>query len=259
MRYNSCMRKKKILFLALILLCLGVVVLMFLLNPFRGLKLLASVVSATDTQTPSSETASDTVRFAEDEVSTFTTPEDRLIDTSEGSSTIAIEHGATESFTLPDIVVSDVATENGASRKYSYEYDTAALINAIHTYSNQLRENEGLAPLAFDGTLGTVATTRSTDMADHHTFSHTASDGCDLECRFERSDYATLSWGENIAEYEPYSRLTPQTLARSFVEKWARSSEHKRNLLSSEFTHEGVGVAMNGNRLVVTVVFARPE
>ncbi len=252
------MRYRRLLIILAIATLLLVVAVAIMVNPFRGLKLLASVVDATAQPSDTVIDAPNAVQFAEDEVSTLTTPRDELIETHVSSSSIEIVHDSPTSISRPDLVVEEIVTDTGTMSKYSFDYDTLTLINAIHTYTNQLRENDGLAPFVLDPLTSTVAIERSADMANHHTFSHTSSDGCDLGCRFEKSQYSTLSWGENIAEYEPYTRLTPQTLARVFVEKWAKSSEHKRNLLSSDFTHQGVGVAMNGNRLVVTVVFTRP-
>lgn len=253
------MNYRKLLIIAVVVVVVLVIAVAVILNPFRGLKLLASVVDATasDAVAPGEERSD--VQFKEEEVSVLTTPRDELVKTNEATSGINIVAPASESLSRPDLVVETVVTNTGTVSKFSYEYDTLALINSIHSYTNQARENAGLSPLELDSLTGTVAYERSADMANHHTFSHTATDGCDLECRLEKSEYTTIRWGENIAEYEPYTRQTPQALARIFVEKWAQSSEHKRNLLSPEFTHEGVGVAMNGNRLVVTVVFTALE
>jgi uncharacterized protein YkwD len=114
-----------------------------------------------------------------------------------------------------------------------------------------------LGNFSYDSTLAKLATQRSQDMANNDYFSHTSPDGCDLACRFKKSDYATLSWGENLAEYSDYASLSESDLATLFSDKWIESSAHRKNLLSKDFTNEGIGVAVKGKRIVVTVIFAK--
>ncbi|HEY0964767.1 MAG TPA: CAP domain-containing protein [Candidatus Paceibacterota bacterium] len=253
------MNRRKILLALLILLCIGVIAVALLLNPFRGLKMLASVADATDVNTPDATAAVAAVAFSDQSVTNTVTPKASPATDTSTSAVIAIESTSQPETRLPDLVVGTIVTDETVKKKVSYEYDTILLTNTIHRYTNELRKQEGLPPLSLNATLGQLALERSIDMTDNGTFSHTSTDGCDLDCRFKRTEFATLSWGENIAEYEPYSRFAPEVLARQFVDRWAASSGHRRNLLSSNFSHEGIGVAMNGNRLVVTVIFAQPE
>lgn len=129
----------------------------------------------------------------------------------------------------------------------------------IHQRSNQARTKRGEDALIFDETLATFARDRSRDMIGRDYFSHTSPDGCGIACNFVSSDYNTLVWAENIARYEPYDEASMKIVAEVFVEKWLKSSEHRDNLLSSEYTHEGVGVAVKDKKIIVTVIFAKPE
>ena len=185
---------------------------------------------------------------------------DATKDTSDNSSpTITIETEIEDKTPPTDLVVEkSYSDSHEVSSSVSYKYDTNTVINAIQTLSNEARAKEHLFPLVFDSKLAQLAIDRSTDMAKNNYLSHTTLDGCDLECRFKNSGYDTIVWGENLAEYEPYTVISANKLAQEFVKKWLQSSGHRRNLMSSEFTHEGIGVTTSGNRIVVTVIFAKP-
>jgi uncharacterized protein YkwD len=103
-----------------------------------------------------------------------------------------------------------------------------------------------------------MAKVRSEDMLNRNYFSHTSPDGCDLACRFKSSRYPSLTWGENLATFDDYTALDEGSLANSFITDWTSSDTHRQNLLSTTFTHEGVGVAVKDNKIIVTVIFARP-
>ena len=255
------MSRKKLIFIITIALCGFVIAIAFALNPFRGLRLVASVVSATPTADETSPTIIDEeVTFSDEEVAAITSPKENVFtDTDKASSTIAIVATDTEVSPLPSLETEVIIKNDKATHIVSYKYDVNTLTAGIHTASNQFRIQEGVLALTFDSKLAQIAIDRSIDMATNHTLSHTASDGCDLQCQFEKSGYATMIWGENLGEFQPYTTLTPEKLAERFVKEWAGSSGHRKNLLSENFTHEGVGVALNGNRVVVTVIFTRQE
>lgn len=132
-------------------------------------------------------------------------------------------------------------------------YSLTEVRKQIHSRTNTARANNNLGSLSTDGTLTSIAQKRSEDMIAKNYFSHTSPGGCDLVCRFEGLSYS--AYGENLAEYYEFSSLTESELAATFINMWLKSTGHRRNLLSSGLTREGVGVAMKGNRVVVTVVF----
>jgi uncharacterized protein YkwD len=90
-------------------------------------------------------------------------------------------------------------------------------------------------------------------------FSHDSPSGCDLECRFTTTAYPAWSWGENIADYRPADWLTATAHGERFVAEWLTSRGHRDNILSRTFTNHGIGYAIAGDRLVVTVIFAEVE
>ncbi len=132
------------------------------------------------------------------------------------------------------------------------------LTSLLHSQTNTVREQNNLSGLTFDSRLGDLAKERSQDMINQNYFSHTSLSGCDLHCRFTNSNYKNLTWGENLAESTSYNMLSTQELANMFMQSWLKSSGHKDNLLSKKFTYEGIGVAIKGDRVVVTVIFAAP-
>ena len=93
-----------------------------------------------------------------------------------------------------------------------------------------------------------VARQHSRDMAERNYFSHTNLEGEGPSDRVRRSGIS--GWrrvGENIA----YGQDSPQEVQTT----WMNSSGHRANILSSSYTHVGVGVYDEGGRLYWTQVF----
>lgn len=128
----------------------------------------------------------------------------------------------------------------------------------IHNLTNLTREEAGLPPLEADSALESIAKTHSVYMAENNYFSHTRLDGCDLTCRFDEAGYEASAWGENIAWMSSTVLPAPEELALRIFAGWMNSSGHRANILSGNFTNEGVGVAQIGNKVFATVDFARP-
>lgn len=139
----------------------------------------------------------------------------------------------------------------------SYQYSFQTLATAIHSRTNISRSQNNLPALAYDKTLAHLAELRSQDMAKNDYFSHITQVGCDLACRFKASQYLSLTWGENLAEFSDYTAQNETELAKLFINKWVASSEHRDNLFSKAYNREGVGVAIKDKRIVVTVIFAK--
>lgn len=131
-----------------------------------------------------------------------------------------------------------------------------ALGKLIHKLTNDARVDDDLSTFSYDSALAELATARSEDMIKQDYFSHDAPGGCDLACRFEKSGYKTLSWGENIAEIEGFAG-NDKAIAEQFITNWLDSRGHRDNMLSKKFTHQGIGVARKNGRVVVTVIFTR--
>ena len=119
---------------------------------------------------------------------------------------------------------------------------------------NQQRVNNGLAALTMNEEVRAVARSHSQDMVDRHFFSHTNPDG---DSPFDRLADAgiTYSWaGENIAMNQGYSNP-----AETAVTGWMESTGHRENILRSQFTQTGMGVAESTDgEYYFTQVFINP-
>jgi uncharacterized protein YkwD len=116
------------------------------------------------------------------------------------------------------------------------------------------RTGERRAALTWDPALAAVARAHSEDMRDNAFMGHVSARTGDLGDRLHRADYAFAFAAENIAR---------STSLWEAMASLMRSPGHRRNLLSPEVTHGGIGVAIatdaHGERTyLVTQVFARP-
>lgn len=125
-----------------------------------------------------------------------------------------------------------------------YENVVAALINNYRT-------DNGVNPIAFDGTLTYVAKLRSQDLMDRNYFSHYTPEGTTVFNLLRANNVSFSQGGENLAQAKPANIGTPE----AFLNAWANSPTHKSNMLRSSYNYIGVGMVSNGDRIVVTTVF----
>ncbi|RIW35132.1 sporulation protein [Bacillus salacetis] len=124
------------------------------------------------------------------------------------------------------------ATEAASGTLSQYERQVVEL-------TNQERAKNGLPALKIDTELSKVAREKSNDMQAKNYFSHTSptyGSPFDMMKQFG-IDYRAA--GENIA----MGQRTPEEV----VKAWMNSDGHRKNILSSNFTHIGVGHDANGN------------
>ncbi len=105
---------------------------------------------------------------------------------------------------------------------------------AILARINSLRRAHGLPGLSPAESLDKVAQAYSERMAHEGFFAHVAPDGSDLRERLSAAGDSFRSAGENLG-------LAPGPLAAHFGIE--HSPGHRKNLLSPQFTHVGIGVA----------------
>ncbi|MDD4760727.1 MAG: CAP domain-containing protein [Bacteroidaceae bacterium] len=116
---------------------------------------------------------------------------------------------------------------------------------------NEERAAYGLPALKENAELDKVATMKSEDMARLNYFSHTSPTyGSPFEMLTDLGINYTAA-GENIAMGQP----TPE----SVMDAWMNSEGHRANILNSNFTHIGVGIAKNSRgQYIWTQTFLRP-
>ncbi|HHT78248.1 MAG TPA: hypothetical protein GXZ93_00365 [Actinobacteria bacterium] len=125
-----------------------------------------------------------------------------------------------------------------------YENHVAALINNI-------RVENGLAPVAADGALTDVAIARSQDMINRNYFSHYTPEGTNVFNFLRGAGIRYRYAGENLAQCQPASIGSPE----AFVDAWMNSPSHRANILRAQYGKIGVSMVETEGRRVVTTVF----
>ncbi len=121
-----------------------------------------------------------------------------------------------------------------------------------HTLLNLLNEDRaryGLAPLIFDEELSRIARIKSQDMVTNRYFAHLSPTYGNVRSMLSSFGVSYLSAGENIARSRSVHHSNAAFLS---------SAGHRRNMLSTSFTHVGIGVVTDSNGFVtVTEIFVR--
>ncbi|MCM3162422.1 CAP domain-containing protein [Metabacillus litoralis] len=139
---------------------------------------------------------------------------------------------ATQQPTAQQPAQTEQTTEQASYQLSQYEQQVVDL-------TNQERAKQGLAALKVDLTLSKVAREKSLDMQKNNYFSHTSPTYGSPFDMMKKFGVTYRTAGENIAK----GQRTPQEV----VNAWMNSSGHRANILSSNFTHIGVGYVAEGN------------
>jgi len=115
--------------------------------------------------------------------------------------------------------------------------DLALLADEVFRLTNIERADRGLEPFNSLTPLTETARVRAVEITSR--FSHTRPDGRTPFTAFTESGVEYTAAGENIAA----GQSSPEEAVRS----WMNSSGHRANILSTRFSHMGVGVAVNSN------------
>jgi uncharacterized protein YkwD len=119
--------------------------------------------------------------------------------------------------------------------------------------------NPEARPLALDSELVGVARQRSDDMAQKKYIAHTSPDGVTSASLIMNEDQEFQGLlGENLAaqNYTRQSGVNVEACARRFVDTWLASPPHKDNLSYTAYERGGIGAAVNGETIYVTLLFA---
>ncbi|MFA1818802.1 CAP domain-containing protein [Virgibacillus oceani] len=119
-----------------------------------------------------------------------------------------------------------------SNAEFSQEQEVIDLVN-------QEREKAGLSALKYDWELARVAKYKSQDMKDQNYFSHDSPVYGSPFTMMQDFGINYTTAGENIAR--------GQGSAEQVVNAWMNSSGHRANIMSSDFTHIGVGYVESGN------------
>ena len=128
--------------------------------------------------------------------------------------------------------------------------DEQAIVDAV----NQVRAQNGLAPLQVNGQLVQMAHLQANNMATYNTMSHTIA-AAPQPGLTDRASYIgyNYSWlGENIAFN--YSDTG------SVMNAWMNSPGHRANILDANYTQIGVGISFDSTgRPYFSQVFGKPS
>jgi uncharacterized protein YkwD len=143
--------------------------------------------------------------------------------------------------------------------------DNSKLEQRIHELINQQRKINGLSTLSFDSKLATIARGHSSDMAKNSYFSHINLQGQDAiargnqqgyPCRKDYGSYYTYGISENIFNTHhdtTYNGITVndfesiEVMAQKTVNGWMNSPGHRKNILTTTFDREGIGVGISSD------------
>lgn len=130
------------------------------------------------------------------------------------------------------VVADQPTTTQTSSTLSAYEQKVVDL-------TNQQRAKNGLPALKIDLTLSKVAHEKSRDMSANGYFSHTSPTYGSPFDMMKQYGITYRYAGENIA----MGQRTPEEV----VTAWMNSEGHRKNILSPNFTHIGVGYVSQGN------------
>ena len=108
----------------------------------------------------------------------------------------------------------------------------AQIETEIHQLINQHRQRQGLSPLNRDNQLDNIARQHSQRQLSQNTLSH---DGIESRIQSAQCQY----FGENVA-MNNYGNIS-----QTAVSGWLRSSGHRKNIETPDFTHTGIGVVVD--------------
>lgn len=167
--------------------------------------------------------------------------------------------GEATSVEPPPLVGAPPSSQSGtANIEYTEEY-VELLEQAVHEHINVERARAELKLLKYDEDLATIAGAHSTDMAENDYFAHEDEKGCTSACRLDKAGYEWRWVGENLFLLRGTYRYTVDEAAAITVAGWMGSEGHRKNVLSKNFTYEGVGVVITDDSIYVTELLAQPR
>jgi len=143
--------------------------------------------------------------------------------------------------------------------------DLDTLAQLIFEQTNERREENNLTTTTRSAELDAPAKQYSKRMVEEEFFSHTSPDGEGIGDRLP-----CAAGGENLnegyrnrtmeyANGDMIAALTESQMARYTVKSWMLSERHRENILTEDWSEQGVGVAVDGSgdrfRFLVTQLF----
>lgn len=143
-------------------------------------------------------------------------------------------------------------------RTPSYDRQLAAMKSRLLVLVEEERGRAGAKALRLDPQLVAAAQAHSDDMARKRSFDAMNPDGnvaVNLLLRDPR--FGGFVAENSAAQYfTPAAGMDPDAMAKIFLDIWLASPSHRHNVVYSEFDRAGIGIAVNGNTVYASAVFA---
>jgi hypothetical protein len=156
-------------------------------------------------------------------------------------------------FVFMGIVTSIYILNTKSSNLATTSISTSSLLSS----TNQLRNVNGLSPLNINSQLSTAAQVKANDMALKNYWSPVSPSGVSPAQLLVNSGYNYSTAGDNLA----YGFSNTNTL----MSTWAGSIQHKANILNTNYTQVGFGIAQapdfqnKGPQTIVVAFYASPS
>jgi len=142
--------------------------------------------------------------------------------------------------------------------------DPAPLIAALEWQvlqaSNAERAQVGLPPLTADPALNSAAARYSRKMRDFQFFDHVAPDGETLDSRLPRDEmWRFQGLAENLWSGQGALDWRSDSISVQAAANWVASPGHRENLFNPDYSVAGVGTAVVGDQIYITMLYATPE
>ena len=142
--------------------------------------------------------------------------------------------------------------------------DPGPLIEALRWQvlqaSNAERADVGLPPLTADPVLDAAAARYSEKMRDYQFFGHVAPDGETLDARLPQDEmWRFTGLAENLWSGQGALDWRSDSISIQAAENWVESPGHRENLFNSAYSVAGVGTAVSGDQIYITMLYATPE
>jgi len=138
-------------------------------------------------------------------------------------------------------------TRTSSSRPTAQPGNMSSQEKQLADMINKERAKKGLKPLQLDAELSKWARTKSQDMVNKNYFAHQSPTYGNVSTMLKNGGVSFRYAGENLAKAGSVS-LAHSTLMNSSI--------HRSNILNSNYTHVGVGIAQKGSTLYITEIFA---
>lgn len=142
------------------------------------------------------------------------------------------------------------------SQKEVLSYSTNVSSSQLLEVTNKTRTQDSKNTLVMNDQLSTAAQAKAEDMVKRNYWSHVTPDGQAPWIFIDQTGYKYENAAENLAYGFGDSKET--------IKGWLNSPEHRANLLGSEYTEVGFGVANSenyqnsGSQTVVVAMYAKP-